>query len=85
MRVTATYLMRELYKQKEEEVVPINLSEIEGLYSTMQSLNENMVRRIRNAALGDGSLNAIIILSSFSSLIPIILKDELKRLKTFFI
>ena len=82
-RITSTYLMRQLLHYP-GEVVPVDLQEIETLYTTLQSLNKSMAQRLRAVVKQDVTLNAIIILSTYSSLIPIIIKNELQRLKSLF-
>jgi hypothetical protein len=83
-RITSTYLMRQLFRHPGEKMLPVDLKEIENLYSTIQSLNEGMARRLKSVTNGDGSLNAIVILSTYSSLIPIIIDEELQKLKPLF-
>jgi len=83
-RITSTYLMRQFFLHDDERQIPIDLKAIETLYHTMQSLNEGMSHRLKSVARGDGSLNAIVILNTYSSLIPIIINDELLKLKSLF-
>jgi len=83
-RITSTYLLRQMFKHPGVLELPIDLREIEQLYSTMQTINESMVKRLRESTLSDGALNAIVILSAYSSLIPVVIKKELDSLKTLF-
>ncbi len=85
-RITSTYLMRQLTANIDKKELSIDLQEIERLYNTMRSLNEAMATRLRNAVKwsGDGTVSAIVILNTFSSLIPIIIRDEIKNLQPLF-
>lgn len=83
-RITATYLLRQLFKNPGAMELPIDLSEIDRLYATMQTINDHMARRLRQAETADGTMNAIVILSAYSSVIPIVIKKELMSLKPLF-
>jgi hypothetical protein len=83
-RITSTYLLRQWFRHEKEPSIPVNLGEIEGLYNTVQSLNEGMARRLKGATFADGAVNAIVILSAYSSLIPIMISKELAKLKSLF-
>lgn len=83
-RITCTYLMRQFFRHNNQLEMPVDLKEIETLYHTMQSLNEGMTKRLRSVAKGDGLVNAIVILNTYSSLIPIIIDEELSKLKSLF-
>lgn len=85
-RITSTYLMRQLLDNLDKKNLSIDFSEIETLYNTMESLNEGLAERLRKAFKnsGDGTMNAIIILTTYSSLIPIIIRNELKKLHPLF-
>jgi hypothetical protein len=83
-RIISTYLMRQFFAHGKQSEMPVDLKEIETLYHTMQSLNEGMVKRLRGIPAGDGLLNAVVILNTYSSLIPIIINDELVKLESLF-
>ncbi|MBY0408213.1 MAG: hypothetical protein K2Q01_11020, partial [Rickettsiales bacterium] len=61
-----------------------SLRSVEALYATMQQLNETMSRRLKNSTLSESSVNAIIILSAYSSLIPIVIDKEMRKLRPLF-
>lgn len=83
-RITATYLLRQMFKHPGRLELPIDLKEIEHLYNTIQTINESMARRLRESTIADGAVNAIVILSAYSSLIPVVIEKELESLKPLF-
>lgn len=83
-RITSTYLLRQWFRHDKEPAIPVDLGEIEKLYNTVQALNEGMARRLKSATFADGAVNAIVILSAYSSLIPIMISKELAKLRSMF-
>lgn len=83
-RITTTHLMRQMITHPDAKEVVVNLKEIETLYNSIQALNEGIIKRLRKAAQTDSVLNAVVILSAISSLVPIIFKSELEKLKPLF-
>jgi hypothetical protein len=85
-RITSTYLMRQLLNRLNQEPIVIDLKDIESLYTTMRTLNESMAARLKEAVKwgGDGTVNAVVILNTYSSLIPVIIREELEKLRPFF-
>ncbi len=81
-RITSTYLLRQLFKYPGKRELPVDLKEIDKLYDTMLSLNAGIAHRLKTVAKQDGTLNAVVILSTFSSLIPMVLSNELQKLKS---
>jgi hypothetical protein len=83
-RITASYLLGQVFRHADKNVLPFDMKSIQSLYNTMETLNEGMSKRLRGASEGDGALNAIVILSSYSTLIPILMDAELRKLKEMF-
>ncbi len=83
-RITSSYLIRRLFRPGDSGQFDTAITEIEQLFATMQRLNEGMANRLKGAAQGDGMINAVVILSTYSSLIPIILHQELEKLRPLF-
>jgi len=80
-RITSTYLMREMLRNPNAKQLDFDLKELESLYDTMGALNSNIITRLRKVAEKDGALNAMVIFSTLSSLIPITFREELQKLK----
>ncbi len=85
-RITSTYLMGQLLDGMGRKPIAADLKDIENLYNTMRSLNQDMAARLKEAVKwgGDGTVNAIVILNTYSSLIPIIIHEELEKLRPLF-
>lgn len=84
-RITSSYLLRQYYLHPERGEIPVDFRDIEGMYQTMVSLNEGMSRRLKNSTMAEGAVNAIVILSAYSTLIPMMMQKELERLRRLFV
>ncbi|NBO17860.1 MAG: hypothetical protein EBV03_01275 [Proteobacteria bacterium] len=89
-RILSTYMLGQYFRHPNTEPdrphnIPINLEDVSALYSTMQRLNDGMARRLRSSALADSAMNAIIIFSAYSSLIPMMIDKEIRRLRPLFL
>lgn len=89
-RFLCTYLLGQFFRHPHQEpekphTIPVNLSHISSFYATIQKLNDHMARRLKNSDFAEGATNAVIIFSAYSSLIPMMLDKELRKLRNIFI
>jgi hypothetical protein len=85
-RIVSTYLLRQMFTNpqtdpEKPQSVPFDIKEVENLYRTMQRINESMARRLKTSTLSESSMNAIIILGAYSSVIPLTLDREMRALR----
>ncbi len=83
-RVTASYLIGQMFHHEGKDTLPFAVAEVEKIYAGLQTINAGMAKRLRGVVEQDGALNAIVILSCFSSLIPVVIADELKKIEHLF-
>ncbi len=88
-RIVSTCLLAQLFTHPQTDAdtptqLPFTIREVENLYQTMQQLNENMSKRLRDSTKAESAVNAIIILSAYSALIPMVLDKEMRKLHRLF-
>lgn len=89
-RVLTTYLLGQFFRYPQTDpespqTLPVDLHEIDRLYKIMQELNESMARRLRNSAVAESAMNAIIIFSAYSSLIPMMMDKQIRQMRPLFL
>lgn len=80
-RIFGTYLLVEYLKSKEEPGYQISMERLTQQYAEINLVNQAMMERIRSLAEGDASKNAIIILDSFCTLLPMEVESGLNEVK----
>ncbi len=80
-RITAAYLMQQFLAQSEREGTSVNIKNLDTLYKRMEALNLGITKRLRGVGAQDGAINAVVILSTMSSLIPLVVQQEFDKLK----
>lgn len=83
-RVTASYLLTQLYLYKEGQTPDWDLTGLKQHYEDMQTLNYDFLQRIRVATEADTSLDVLATLFSISSLLSMNLEQHLEKLKPLF-
>lgn len=88
-RILGTYMLGQYFRHpnpspEQAHHIPVDLQDVAALYNTMQRLNDSMARRLRNSSLAESAMNAIIIFSAYSSLIPLMIDKEIRRLRPLF-
>lgn len=81
IRTISSYMIKQLYDVPPQITKADAIAHIESLFSTMQEINQSMAKRLKGTATGDSMINAIVLLNTNSSLIPIIVEQELARMK----
>lgn len=81
IRTISSYMMKKMYDESFTITRKDAMAYIESLFSTMQEINQSMVKRLQGTAEGDSMVNAIVLLNTNSSLIPLIIEQELARMK----
>jgi len=82
-RVVSMYLMAQ-YFHKNDERINTDFEDLKSIYGHLHEMNEFIVNRLRAACEKDSSVNAVIILDSFTLLLPMEIDDSLKDLKITF-
>lgn len=83
-RVASMYLLGQHYRRKRGLEPDWNLSKLAEEYAKVDQVNVNIVKRLQSATKVDSSLNAVIVLDSFSKMLPFSLLDELQNMEYLF-
>ncbi len=80
--VTGMYLLSQYFREKGQISNPFSgLSEV---YGDLHILNKSVKERITSATHSDSVKNAITLIDMYSTLIPMLIEDELVELRGFF-
>ncbi|MBN8530814.1 MAG: hypothetical protein J0L97_02995 [Alphaproteobacteria bacterium] len=83
-RILSSYLLHQYFHHGNKGAIPFDPEAITRLYNGMQTVNEGLLRRLQHAFQGDASANAVVLFSSYSLLIPLMIEDELEKLRRLF-
>jgi hypothetical protein len=77
LRTIAMFVVNKINK-KDKDMIVFRLSEIEDFYSEISRVNKDFFERISEVVKEDSSLNALVILNSFSEFATIGIRDMIK-------
>lgn len=83
-RVASMYLLQRFFALGPDQAMHVNMSDIQGIYDTIQRVNRGVFLRLQTVVKQDGMLNAVAILDSFAMLIPFYVKDKLETISKLF-
>jgi hypothetical protein len=83
-RVTGMYLIAQYFLEQEGGTVDFKLAGLRTLYDNMHQVNKNITERLRSASITDSSINAVILLDMFTHAVPIVIEDQLEKIRDWF-
>jgi hypothetical protein len=83
-RVTGMYLIAQYFLEQEGGAVDFKLTGLRTLYDNMHQVNKNITERLRSASITDSSINAVILLDMFTHAVPIVIEDQLEKIRDWF-
>jgi hypothetical protein len=83
-RVTGMYLIAQYFLQQEGSPVDFKLAGLRTLYDNMHQVNKHITERLRSASITDSSINAVILLDMFTHAVPIVIEDQLEKIRDWF-
>jgi hypothetical protein len=83
-RATGMYLLAQYYLRRENKSSELGLDGLKHLYGSLHQLNTMIAKRIRIATNKDSSVNAVILLDMISNLVPLIMDEQLEKLRHLF-
>ena len=84
VRSLGTYLLGEYIKQQDDPQHAIGLEGLSAKYAQIALLNQGIIERIRALKGADATQNAVIVLDSFASLLPMEIDSGLAEIKQLF-
>ncbi len=83
-RVTGMYLLGQYFRNTSVQGGRLDFRGLIDLYAELGILNKAIASRIRHATRSDSVKNAITLLDMYSTLVPLLLEDELVEMRDFF-
>ena len=84
-RVTGMYLLAQYFLSRTASANGrIEFDGLTGIYNDLHILNAAVASRLQSATQSDSSKNAITLLDMYSTLVPLLLEDELAEMRGFF-
>ncbi len=83
-RVASMYLLGQHFRRKKGLEPDWTMSKLTEKYAKIDDVNANIVKRLQSATEVDASMNAVIVLDSFSKMLPFSLMDELQNMEYLF-
>ncbi|MDX1805374.1 MAG: hypothetical protein R3292_15000 [Alcanivorax sp.] len=84
-RVTGMYLLGQYFLSRTpSRNGHIEFDGLTEIYNDLHTLNTAVARRLQSATSSDSSKNAITLLDMYSTLVPLLLEDELVEMRGFF-
>ncbi|MEK9149673.1 MAG: hypothetical protein AAB267_06475 [Candidatus Desantisbacteria bacterium] len=83
-RATSMYLLGQYFLNKEGKEADWELKGLVKIYEKIRIVNEDICKRLRDAASEDASVNAVVILNVFVDMLSFSIERGLNRLKHLF-
>lgn len=83
-RVTGMYLLAQYFLSVSKKGGSIEFDGLAEIYEDLHILNAAVASRLQAATRSDSSKNAITLLDMYSTLVPMLLEDELAEMRGFF-
>lgn len=83
-RATSMYLLAQYFLSRENLDGQLSLEGLKEIYRNLHHLNTMIAERIRMTTNTDSSVNAVILLDMISNLVPLILDEQLDKIRHLF-
>ena len=83
-RATGMYLIAQYLITQQQQDADFSLTGLEKIYDNLHILNTDLASRLRSAVTGDSSANAIVLLDTFTSLVPYSIDENLDLIRDLF-
>ena len=83
-RVTGMYMLAQYFVNTTNREAEIDFEGLSRIYEEMHELNAAVARRLMSATNSDSTKNAITLVDMYSTLVPMLLEDELVEMRGFF-
>lgn len=83
-RATSMYQLAQYLRTQHGLEPDLEMQELIGIYKKIHKINVNFVKRLQKASEKDANLNAVVILDTFSQMVPFGIGDTLKDFEKLF-
>ncbi len=83
-RASSMYLLAQFFLKKEGLTSDPGLHGLRKIYENMHIVNRHIAKRLKSATVTDSSVNAIVLLDSFTNTLPYVIEDHLDEISYLF-
>jgi len=83
-RATSMYMLAQYFRAQEDKEIDLSMRELIDLYEKINQINIDFSKRLQEVSKEDANLNAIVILDTFSQMIPMKIEKTLEDFKRLF-
>jgi hypothetical protein len=83
-RAAGMYLLAQFFLKKEGSESDPGLFGLRKIYENLHEVNLHIAKRLKSATVTDSSVNAIVLLDSFTSTLPYVIEDHLDEIAYLF-
>ena len=83
-RVASMYLLSQYFQRQHGKDVTFTMDGLRRIYQNMHTVNRTLSKRLRDAARGDSTVSALILLDVFTVTLPRVFSDALEDLAYLF-
>lgn len=83
-RAASMYLLAQYFRGKHGMDPDWDIQELVDIYQRISSINANLCKRLQNATEKDAGLNAVVILDTFTKMVPFSIEDALGDIEHLF-
>lgn len=83
-RAAGMYLLAQYFLKRDGQEGDLELSGLSDIYRNLHIVNTSIAERIKSIAVTDSSTNAVIILDTFTNIMPFVIEDNLDEIRHLF-
>lgn len=83
-RATSMYLLAQYFQQQKGNPADLHLDGLAKAYENIHIVNQNVAERLRHAVEADAIVNGLVLLDSFTMLLPLSIKKSLAHIEHLF-
>lgn len=83
-RAAAMYLLAQYFRKRDGEEAHLDVDGLREMYGNLELVNWHVAERLRNTAVKDSTLNAVIILDCYAKTLPYSIEQSLEELAYLF-
>lgn len=83
-RAAGMYLLSQFFLKQQGQEADLELSGLSKIYKNLHIVNTSIAERIRSIAVSDSSTNAVVILDTFTNIMPFVIDDHLNEIRHLF-
>ncbi len=83
-RAAGMYLLAQFFLKQQGEEADLELSGLSEIYKNLHVVNTSIAERIKEIASSDSSTNAVVILDTFTNIMPFVIEEHLDEIRHLF-